>query len=349
MHPSVSIFMAVHNGASWLKDVLDSVAMQTYPAITLTVWDNASTDDTAAIIRRYPQAHYEYHDTNDGFWAAMEKLIARTNTPYVICLTDVVLDPGFVAESIKAMETDPQIGAVQGKIYAQHRAPDGSWNRTTRIDALGFRLQRSRRITILGHGEYDTGQYAAPQDIFGVEGAVPVFRRAALAACALPDASLPSGTFCVTDPAYRVGGITYADDVDLGWRMTLMGWKQVMIPAAIGWHDRSTTKGTAARPIIDQILRTAQRQSLPIQKRRLDWSNIRFSIIKNDSIINILRDLPHIIIREVAVAGYTFLFEPAVFKEAWRFFRLLPTMLRRRREVQARARMAAAQMRTWIT
>jgi GT2 family glycosyltransferase len=342
MHPKVSIFLAVHNGSAWLADVLDSVAAQSHPTIELTVWDNASTDGTADIIRRYPNARYERRAGNAGFWAAMEELIARSDTPYIICLTDVVMHPEFVSEAVKAMEADPSIGAVQGKIYEQHRDTDGSWKRTTRIDALGFRLERSRRVTILGHGEIDHGQYAAPMEVLGVEGAIPVFRRAALAACTMDG-------FCVTDPAYRVGGITYADDFDLGWRMTLMGWRQVMIPSAIGWHDRSTTKGTAATPVIGQLARRAQRQALPLAKRRADWSNIRFSIIKNDAILNILKDLPHICAREVAVAGYTALFEPAVFKEAGRFFRLLPLMFKRRSTVQSAARLTAAQMRRFIT
>jgi GT2 family glycosyltransferase len=341
MHLKVSILMAVHNGAPWLADVLDSVSSQDYPNLELTVCDNASTDATRDIISRYPNARLVSHGGNNGFWYAMERLIAESDAPYVVCLTDVVLTPRFVSEAVAALERDPAIGAVQGKIYQQRRRADGSWERTGRIDALGFRLQKSRRTTILGVGEEDEGHDNSVKDIFGVEGAVPVFRRAALDDCMVDG-------FRVTDPAFRVGGITYADDLDLAWRMTLFGWRQVLVPTAIGWHDRSTNKGTAHVPVVGQLSRLTERRGIDIQKRRLDWSNVRFSIIKNDSIINILKHLPRIAVREIAVAGYTALFEPGVFREAGRFFRLLPLMLKRRRTVQARARLSAAQMRRFI-
>src|SRR5687767_4927810 len=125
--PRVTILMAVHNGQAWLADVLASVAAQTYPGIEVTLVDNASTDATADIARRYPSVRYVRQDANIGFWASMEKLLADETAPYVICLTDVVLDPAFVAQSVAALEADSSIGAVQGKIYAQNRNADGTW------------------------------------------------------------------------------------------------------------------------------------------------------------------------------------------------------------------------------
>jgi GT2 family glycosyltransferase len=338
--------MAVHNGAPWLKDVLDSIVAQSYPpdAIEIRIIDNASTDSSAHLIRTILsplRLSLISSDENIGFWSAMEKLIAGSDAPYVICLTDVVLHPDFIAQAVTAMETDPAIGAIQGKIYEQHRADDDSWVRTDRIDALGFRLGRSRRVTILGHGERDTGQFNQPIDIVAVEGAVPVFRRRAIDDCRI------DGHFADTD--FRIGSISYGDDVDMGWRMTLFGWRQVMIPTAIGWHDRSTTKGTAKIPVIGHLERLSRRKALPIAKRRADWSNVRFSIIKNDYIINILRDLPHILVREAAVLCYTLMFEPAVFAEAIRFIRLAPKMFRRRRQVIARAVASPSTFRAFIT
>lgn len=336
MTPRVDIFMAVHNGAPWLADVMDSVMAQTYPAVHLTVADNASTDGTPDILRRYPRATVVQSGANDGFWAAMERFIAASDAPYVICLTDVVLDPKFVAAAVAALEGDPSIGAVQGKIYEQHRGADGAWERSGRIDAAGFRIERSRRVTILGHGEPDDGRFDASADIFGVEGAVPVFRRTALEDCRVDG-------FSVTDPAYRSGGITYADDVDLAWRMTLLGWRQVLVPGARGWHDRSTTKETG-RGILGRLRRRHVRGAIAPEKRRLDWANLRFTIIKNDHILNVLRDLPWILGWEALVQGYLLLCEPRTLGAWGRFLRLTPLMLRRRRTVMRRARLTADQM-----
>jgi len=64
--------------------------------------------------------------------------------------------------------------------------------------------------------------------------------------------------------------------------------------------------------------------------------------------MNVLKDTPYILARELAVFGYTVLFEPAVLLELGRFIRLLPRMLRRRRMVMHRARTSATEMHHWL-
>jgi len=130
--------------------------------------------------------------------------------------------------------------------------------------------------------------------------------------------------------------------------MNIFGWKQLFVPTAIAWHDRSTTKGTAQTPILGQLGRLASRRSIPIKKRRLDWSNVRFTIIKNDYIINTLKDVPWIIAREITTLGYWILFEPAMFIEIGRFFKLLPKMLHRRKLVMSLARVTPTKVHRWF-
>ena len=197
------------------------------------------------------------------------------------------------------------------------------------IDTCGFALSHSRKVVNIGHGERTSSAYETTIEIFGVEGAVPFFRRSALEACRIEGA--------IWDPDF----FWYGDDLDLAWRMHLFGFLQIFEPTAIAWHDRSTTKGTAALPIIGQLQRRAIRRTIPLRKRRLDWSNTRFTIIKNDYIINLLRDGVYVLAREIGVLGYTILFEPAVLLELGRFFRLLPRMVRRRKKIMQRARVSA--------
>jgi hypothetical protein len=59
--------------------------------------------------------------------------------------------------------------------------------------------------------------------------------------------------------------------------------------------------------------------------------------MKNDYIINILKDLPYILWRELQVFGYTILFEPGVLKEAPTLIRGIPKMLRKRRAILSHA------------
>lgn len=53
MTPSLSVCIPVHNGGEFLAGALDSVLAQTAADFAIVISDNASTDDTPAIVERY--------------------------------------------------------------------------------------------------------------------------------------------------------------------------------------------------------------------------------------------------------------------------------------------------------
>jgi len=340
---SVTIQIVVHNGEKHIRHCLDAVLKQSHPATDVIVLDNASTDRTADIVaREYPGCRLFRHATNLGMWPGQEHLLTLSTGSLVVALSvDVILDASFTAEILRAFAADERIGAVQGKLYQyslSELATKGSQAlRREIIDTCGFGMTRSRKVVNVGHGLPDGPAFSTRKDIFGVEGAVPVFRRSALQQCAVEGK--------LWDPDY----FWYGDDFDMAWRMHLFGFRQVFAPDAVAWHDRSTTKGAADIPVLGQLTRRAQRAAIPLTKRRLDWSNVRFTVIKNDYIVNVLRDIPWIVVREVAVCAYTAIFEPGVFREVGRFIGLLPTMLRRRREVMRKATVRPAHIHTFFS
>ena len=198
-------------------------------------------------------------------------------------MTDVVLDRDFVKNAVEIFERDEKIGALQAKILQS----DGL------IDTTGFQKFRTRRI--INRGKQTRNEYPEGE-IFAVEGAVPVFRREALM-------SLPY----MIDPDFRIGPYGYGDDLDLAWRLRNRGWKHWYAPSVIAYHDRSTR---------------GPRSAIPLIKRQLDWCNVRLAIIKNDAILDLLKDLPFWFVREIAVLGYTLLFEPRVLAILPRFLKL---------------------------
>ena len=64
--PRFSIAVPVRNGASFLREALDSALAQTYPAMEIVISDNASTDATpqicAEFTSRFPQIRYSRSD-----------------------------------------------------------------------------------------------------------------------------------------------------------------------------------------------------------------------------------------------------------------------------------------------
>lgn len=345
-NPVVTINLVVLNGEKYIRHCLDGILAQTYPhgLIEFNILDNGSTDGTKESIKNYELsikggfARFSVVESKEnlGMWPGQEELLNYSSGKYILAMAvDVILDKDFIKTAVEVMEKDSKIGALEAKIY-KYDLDQNEVKKTRIIDTCGFKIFRSRRIVNIGHGEEDKGQYDGLGEIFGVEGAAPFFRREAIEDIRI------EGKFCDHDYFW------YGDDLDLAWRMTLLGWKQIFVPSVIAWHDRQTTKNLK-KNWLDYIFRVPTRRQIPIKKRRLDWRNIRFTIIKNDYIINILKDLPYIASREIGVFGYTLLFEPSVFLELPKFIKILPRILRRRSEIMKKAKLRPAEIRKWFT
>lgn len=347
MHPLITINLVVLNGGKYIRHCLNSVKNQTYPhnQIEINILDNGSTDATKTIIKEsagkfsdFLKFNFIESDKNLGMWPGQEKLLKHSRGKYVLCVSvDVMIDENFVERAVAICESDFEIDAIQAKIYQYNynELISGSFKENTIIDTCGFAMTRERKVVNIGHGKQDGPDFSKQHVVFGVEGAVPFFRRTAIEDCRING--------WIWDPDY----FWYGDDLDLAWRMTLFGHRQVYSPEVIAWHDRSTTKGNVTTDFLaDYVHRRKIRQQIPIHKRRLDWSNTRFTIIKNDYLYNILRDLPAIIMREINVQGYAGLFEQRMLLEWGRFLRLLPRMIARRRIVMKRARMDINEIRS---
>ncbi|MBM3929618.1 MAG: glycosyltransferase, partial [Sphingomonadales bacterium] len=54
--PTVSVVMAAYNGAHLIEETLASLQGQTFEDFEVLVVDDCSTDDTRAVVRRWPDA-----------------------------------------------------------------------------------------------------------------------------------------------------------------------------------------------------------------------------------------------------------------------------------------------------
>lgn len=330
--PEVSIHLIVQNGEKYIAECLAHVAAQTYPNVILRIFDNASTDSTPQLAQQLaPAAKLIRFDKNYVVGGGFNRSLAYSDSPYVVMLcVDVMIAPDFIQRAVEAMEADSRRGVLQAKVLYY----DGARGRKTdSIDTTGMQVFRSRRVINRGHGQKDVGQFEKAEEVFLYEGAVPFFRRAAL-----EDAKMEDGQYLDEDFVW------YADDMDLAWRLRLLGWSCWYDPAVRAWHDRSTTHHLSRgwRSFIKE------RRAIPARKRMLDLRNQRLSFLKNDFFVTLCLHSPWILKREVLLFAYVLLFERTSLRAYADIVRMAPRMLRKRRALMARVVCNEAQMREWF-
>ncbi len=117
--PLVSICVPTFNRSRYLTSLLESLAVQleAFPyTYELVIADNASPDDTGAVVARFAEQlpiRYIRHDENIGCFANVQFVMMQAAGRYVIYLSDddcLLGEP--VAATIARMEADPGVAVV---------------------------------------------------------------------------------------------------------------------------------------------------------------------------------------------------------------------------------------------
>src|SRR5688572_26222842 len=100
-NPKVTVAILTRNRSHFLRDALASVLAQRGVVLDVIVLDNASADDTPAVVRSFddPRLTYVRHETDIGLWRNWDRGIreARARAPFVsIFHDDDVMLPGFL-------------------------------------------------------------------------------------------------------------------------------------------------------------------------------------------------------------------------------------------------------------
>jgi glycosyltransferase involved in cell wall biosynthesis len=112
--PLVSIVVPVLNGERYLRESLDSILAQTYPATEILVLDDASTDGTPSIIASYGQRLRSVrHPQRRGLFGNVNVGIGLARGEYIaVYHADDVYDARIVEREVSFLEDDPAAGAV---------------------------------------------------------------------------------------------------------------------------------------------------------------------------------------------------------------------------------------------
>lgn len=219
--PFLSVIVPTYNGEALLPAVLDALRRQTFRDFELIVVDDASTDNSVALVEtHYPEVRLLVNRRNAGFVAACNTAADAAHGRYLVLLNnDTEPAPDWLAELVKAMVAHPEAAIIASKLLLYDRRD----TLHTTGDLLGVDgIARNRGVWEVDHGQYD-GATA----IFSGCGGASAYRR---------------------DVWQALGGFDeelwmYLEDVDFGFRAQLMGFPAVFAPAARVYHRISASGG----------------------------------------------------------------------------------------------------------
>ncbi|MBI4676449.1 MAG: glycosyltransferase family 2 protein [Elusimicrobia bacterium] len=112
---SISVVVPNYNHARYLGESLDAIARQSTPPLEVLVVDDASTDDSVAVIesfvRRYPFITLLRHEVNQGVFGALRTGWRRCRGDYVSFIAaDDVVRPGLFEKCLSLLARHPQAG-----------------------------------------------------------------------------------------------------------------------------------------------------------------------------------------------------------------------------------------------
>jgi GT2 family glycosyltransferase len=331
-----ALHVLTHNSAAQLDDCLACLLAQDYPHATLTIIDNASTDDTLARLApwRARGVRVVAFARNHFYARAHNELIAEADADVIFTINpDVLLAPGFVSAVMAVFARAPGIGSVNGKLLllaegefaaaiAAAPAPDDA-----PLDSAGLMIFRSRRPWLRGNRRPARESCTTAGPIFGADGACAAYRRAMLEDIAL---DTPGGR-----EYFDNDFVMYREDVDLAWRAQLFGWDSWYEPAALGRHVRSFHLGRDRRGMSPFLRRHSVKNG---------WA----LLVKHEEPATLLRALPFVLPYQAKILAGLLTIEASSLGALGDFVRLLPRFRAKRAQILARRRRTARELARWF-
>lgn len=186
--PTVSVCLPTYNYARFLPRAVESVLAQSYRDFELLVFDDASTDDTVAVMQPYlddPRVTFVVQEQNQGLFANFNQSAQRAQGKYVkyLCADDW-LHEEFLADTVALLANDPSLSLattanwlvdIDDRVTGEQVGPFGVGPRVAAADAakaladwgnvIGMPTNTLiRRQALVDVGYYDA-EYAPASDV----------------------------------------------------------------------------------------------------------------------------------------------------------------------------------------
>ncbi|MBQ8857149.1 MAG: glycosyltransferase family 2 protein [Lachnospiraceae bacterium] len=216
----VSIVIPNYNGKHFLEDCLKSVFAQNIENQEVIVVDNGSTDGSLEYLETFPGVRVIGLDKNYGFCRAVNEGIKAAKSEYVILLNnDTEVDKNFSSELLKAMKSDEKIFSCSSKMIQFHdreRMDDAG----DYYCALGWAFGRGKGGLVK--------DYEESADVFAACAGAAIYRKKMLESLGYFDED----------------HFAYLEDIDIGYRARIHGFRNVYAPKAIVYHVGSGSSGS---------------------------------------------------------------------------------------------------------
>ena len=290
----LAIQIILYNSSCDLPALIGSLERQTFQDFEVFFYQNFDSflemNVCGKIIRSSGLAcHHITAKENSGFAGGHARLFQLHQAPYLLLLNDDArLAPNYLEYVMKRMESDKRIGSVTGLILR--------WDEKT-IDTVGLEYLCLAQIRDRLAGDPLQSSLFQPQEVFGVSGAIGLYRRSAI--------EKAGGLF---DPSWFM----YKEDVDLALRLKKAGFTAWLEPTAVGFHKRGLkqTNGLINRWLEEcrrpkKLRIYAYANQLKIYKRHFHWT-LGWKDILQSFVIEKIRSIG------------IFVASPNVFYQAWK-------------------------------
>ena len=218
--PKVSVLVVAYQSGEHLARCLAALESQTFADHEVILLDNASTDGAPQAARTaHPDVQFIAAGDNLGFAAGMNRAARAARGQWLALINpDANADPDWLARLMAAMEAFPQVRSFTSR---QLLAEDPD-----RLDGLGDAMSISGFPWRGGYRHRDPGD-TVPGWVFSACGGAMMIARDLFEALGGFDERL----FC------------YGEDVDLGYRLRLIGEPTLLVPDAVVRHHGGTASG----------------------------------------------------------------------------------------------------------
>ena len=202
----VSVIIVNYNGKNLLEKCLESLFKVNYNNFEVIIVDNNSTDNSIDFLtNNYPSVIILKLDSNKGF-AEPNNIAAKIAKGDCLLFlnNDTIVTPNFISEMIEVIKSNKKIAICQSLLLKSDNSIDSSGDF---IDELGVCFNSKSTTTEI-------------KEIFSARGASMLIEKK------------------IFD---LVGGFDEKffatfEDVDLGWRSWILGYKCVLVPKSIVYH-----------------------------------------------------------------------------------------------------------------